>query len=198
VSGEPQTADERHPRADTPHDLLRSAVLGAVAGLRSVMPIALLSDSLSRDGPDIADGGWAIDLLTSPQVALVLRLAALGEVVADKLPGTVDRVAPLPLAGRVVLGGTTCALHSLAEGRASDIGALAAPCWASRCARALAARCRCPASSWRWPGTAWPGHSATGPSSAERYPLNWAASVPILAGGSYACAWARRSAGRTC
>ena len=124
VSGELQTADERHPRADTPRDLLRSAVLGAVAGLRSVTPIALLSDSLSRDGPDIADGGWAIDLLTSPQVALVLRLAAFGELVADKLPGTVDRVAPLPLAGRVVLGGTTCALHSLAEGRASDIGAL--------------------------------------------------------------------------
>jgi len=89
-----------------------------------VRPIALLAESLSRDGPDIADGGWAIDLLTSPQVALLLRLAALGELVADKVPGTVDRVAPLPLAGRVVLGGTTCALHSLAEGRASDVGAL--------------------------------------------------------------------------
>jgi uncharacterized membrane protein len=54
---------------------------------------------------------------------VVLGLAAAGEVLADKLPGTPSRVAPLALAGRVVLGGTTCALHSLAEGRASDVGA---------------------------------------------------------------------------
>jgi uncharacterized membrane protein len=123
VAGTLQTADERHPRPDTAQDLLRSATLGFVAGLRSMLPLALLADRLGREGPDIADGGWAVDLLTARPAAVVLGLAAAGEVLADKLPRTPSRVAPLPLAGRVVLGGTTCALQSLAEGRASDSGA---------------------------------------------------------------------------
>lgn len=117
-------ADERHPAPDTPRDLLRTASLGFAAGLRSMMPLAVLSAQLEREGPDIADGGWAVDALATPWAVLGLALAALGEVVADKLPVVPSRLLPLPLAGRVLLGGTTCALASLAGGRRSDTGAL--------------------------------------------------------------------------
>jgi uncharacterized membrane protein len=116
--------EERHPAPSTPSDLLRTATLGFVGGLRSIMPLAILAAYLEREGPDIADGGWAIDALASSGGAFALGVAALGEVVADKLPFVPSRVEPLPLAGRIVLGGTAGALASLAEGRTSDSGAL--------------------------------------------------------------------------
>jgi uncharacterized membrane protein len=108
----------------TPSDLVRTATLGFVGGLRSVMPLAIVAAHLEREGPDIADGGWAIDLLASPWGALGLGCAALGEVLVDKLPFAPSRLRPLPLSGRVVLAGTACALWSLAQGRTSDSGAL--------------------------------------------------------------------------
>jgi uncharacterized membrane protein len=106
-------------------DVVRTTTLGFVAGLRSFMPLAILAAYLEREGPDIGDGGWAIDALAAPTGALALGVAAVGEVVADKLPIVPSRLEPLPLAGRIVLGGTVGALASLAEGRTSDSGALA-------------------------------------------------------------------------
>jgi uncharacterized membrane protein len=117
-------AEEPHPALNTPADLVRTATLGFVGGLRSIMPLAVLAGYLEREGPDIADGGWAIDALASPGGAFGLGMAAVGEVVADKLPFVPRRIEPLPLAGRIVLGGTAGALASLAEGRTSDSGAL--------------------------------------------------------------------------
>jgi uncharacterized membrane protein len=124
MRGDRLPADERHPAKSSPSDLLRTATLGFVGGLRSVMPLAILAAYLEREGPDIADGGWAIDVLASPGGAFALGLAAIGEVVADKLPFVPSRLEPMPLAGRIVLGGTAGALASLAEGRTSDSGAL--------------------------------------------------------------------------
>lgn len=115
---------EQHPSIDTPLDVLRTAVLGFVAGLRSIMPLAVLAAHLQREGPDIADGGWVIEGLASGPGAGLLGLAAIGEVIADKLPVVPARVDPLPLAGRVIFGGCVGAFTSLAEGRASDRGAL--------------------------------------------------------------------------
>jgi uncharacterized membrane protein len=115
---------EPHPAADTSLDTLRTLVLGFAAGLRSIMPLAVLAAHLRREGPDIADGGWIIEVLASTAGAAVLGLAAIGEVITDKLPNVPARVDPLPLAGRVFLGGCAGAFSSLAEGRASDRGAL--------------------------------------------------------------------------
>ncbi len=115
--------EERHPSPATPRDLLRSVTIGFAGGLRSLMPLALLSAHLEREGPDIADGGWVLDLLASRWAVTVLAVAALAELVADKLPFVPARIDPLPLAGRVVLGGTASSLASLAEGRSSDTGA---------------------------------------------------------------------------
>src|SRR5919199_1692450 len=124
LRADPPLADEPHPARNSPSDVLRMVMLGFVGGLRSLMPLAILSAHLGREGPDIADGGWIIDALASPAGALALGAAAVGELVADKLPLVPSRLKPLPLGGRVVLGGTACAFASLAEGRTSDSGAL--------------------------------------------------------------------------
>jgi uncharacterized membrane protein len=125
MAAERRSAGERHPAANTPLDVVRTATLGFVAGLRSVMPLAILAAYLGREGPDIADGGWAIDALASRIGGVALGLAAVGEVAVDKLACLPGRIEPLPLAGRIVLGGGAGALASLAEGRTSDSGALA-------------------------------------------------------------------------
>ena len=116
--------DEPHPALGTPGDLLRTATLGFAGGLRTVVPFAVESAYLEREGPDIADGGWSIDLLASRQAAVVLATAALVEIGLDKTPLVPDRLRPVPLAARIVAAGTACALTSLAEGRTSDSGAL--------------------------------------------------------------------------
>jgi uncharacterized membrane protein len=70
----------------TDHVLLRAAVLGAAAGARSATPLAALAQR--RGGP----------------VRILATLAAAGELVVDKLPGTPSRLEPGPLGGRIVLG----------------------------------------------------------------------------------------------
>src|SRR4051812_31504955 len=116
--------DEPHPANDTSLDVLRGFTLGMVAGLRTAMPLALLARQIGREGADIADGGWALDLFSHRGTAIFLGLGAFGEIVGDKLPTTMSRLNPLPLAGRVIAGGTAGGLQSLSEGRASDRGAL--------------------------------------------------------------------------
>ena len=39
------------------------------------MPLAIVAAHLEREGPEIANGGWAVDLLASPWGALVGSLA---------------------------------------------------------------------------------------------------------------------------
>lgn len=66
---------------------VRGFALGAAAGLRSMTAPATLLGA--------ADSHW-----TGPA-----RLAAAGELVVDKLPVTPSRIAPGPLAARVISGG---------------------------------------------------------------------------------------------
>ncbi|MFC7279276.1 hypothetical protein ACFQS1_35390 [Paractinoplanes rhizophilus] len=77
--------------------LLRAAALGAAAGGRSVTPLAALADRGT--------------------LRVAARLAALGELVVDKLPGTPSRLAPAPLAGRVVIGALSAAIYAHRQGR---------------------------------------------------------------------------------
>jgi uncharacterized membrane protein len=68
--------------------------------------------------------------LANPAVAKVLSVLALGELVADKLPGVPNRNAPLPLLGRAVSGALVGAAAGAVDrgGRAAHgaIGAIAA------------------------------------------------------------------------
>lgn len=74
----------------------RVAILGIVTGLRSQMPLALLSLEASRRG----DGGILGHRLTLG----VLGLGAVSEVVIDKFPMVPPRTEPGSLAARVALG----------------------------------------------------------------------------------------------
>ena len=69
--------------ADT---LKKIVALGAVTGMRSMAGLATLAS---------AHRG-----VTRPAMAL----AAVGEMIADKTPGIGDRIDPVPLAGRVIMG----------------------------------------------------------------------------------------------
>jgi len=72
----------------------RIVVLGAVAGLRSILPLALLA-WLAPPVPWLS-AFWA---------RWLFGLAPAGELVTDKLPRTPSRLNPGPLFGRLVLGG---------------------------------------------------------------------------------------------
>jgi hypothetical protein len=76
-------------RSASPSSLAAAALLGVATGMRSLLPLAVLS---------VTQG--------SPRglQALLLPLAAT-ELVRDKLPGTGSRLAPVPLAARIVAGG---------------------------------------------------------------------------------------------
>lgn len=63
---------------------------------------AILSDYATRN-----PGGFKstpVAIVASPAVALLLKLMAAGEMVADKLPAIPDRIAPGPLFGRMGAG----------------------------------------------------------------------------------------------
>jgi uncharacterized membrane protein len=80
----------------------RAAALGFVGGLRSMTPLALMSQ-LRSQGED-ASSSNLIGYLQSPAARIITGLLATGELVGDKLPATPSRLAPAPLAGRIVIG----------------------------------------------------------------------------------------------
>lgn len=82
---------------------LAAVALGAVTGLRSLSGVALVS----RHSPAIPRrrAGDVARMLSRPVVGRALRAAAVGELVADKLPAIPARVHPGPLLARVILGG---------------------------------------------------------------------------------------------
>jgi uncharacterized membrane protein len=92
--------------------LLTAAGLGALAGLRSMSAPALLSHELAEDG--VARGRHRLErVLSSPVTARLLALFAGGEMLADKTSLVGSRIAPLPLAGRAVIGSLTAATFAM-------------------------------------------------------------------------------------
>ena len=122
--------------------LAGAAAAGAAAGLRSLMPGAVLSRQ------------WAGRTPQAPVVSRVLTLAAMGECLADKLPMTPDRVGPLPLVGRLLAGSLCGAVISTRLGRSglagATVGALAAFTFAHAGYRARTALVK----RSRWPDAA--------------------------------------------
>ena len=70
--------------------------LGIVAGLRSMLPFALLANNEEQ--------------LPYPGLKTFTALLALGEIIADKLPATPGRTRPGPLAFRLLIGAASGAL----------------------------------------------------------------------------------------
>ncbi len=98
-----------------------SVLLGAATGLRSQIGVATL---IVRGEPGLPA---ALRTPWGPRVAVA---AAVGELVADKLPGTPSRLAPPGLVGRLSFGALAAGLHARSRGvavvPAAVIGATAA------------------------------------------------------------------------
>jgi len=89
-------------RKATPSTPMRALMLGVLTGARSATPLAMLA--LHHDRPSL-HGAWQQWPVFRARVGRGLLLtAAVGELVADKLPGTPSRVGVGPLAGRIVAG----------------------------------------------------------------------------------------------
>jgi uncharacterized membrane protein len=101
----------------------RAVAIGIIAGMRSMSAPALVSNHLAHDGSEnLPDNPLMI--LASPKTARVLKILAIGEMVADKLPIVPARVSAGPLVARVISGGVSgAAVCGAAKGR-TEVGAL--------------------------------------------------------------------------
>jgi uncharacterized membrane protein len=134
--------------------LTRALLLGAVAGMRSQLPIALLGLESSRGRFDPGHG-WLARRLATPGGVTAAVLASVGELVGDKLPVIPDRTRPGPLTGRVTVGTLVgaAAYRDAARPVASGavVGAVAAAASTLALARArtaLGQRTRLPDLAW--------------------------------------------------
>jgi len=100
----------------------RALGLGAISGLRSMSGPALVSRAAAAGRLPL--GGTALAFLGSPRVSKALLVAALGEVIGDKLPMTPSRTSPPPLLGRAASGALVGAALFVSEGCRAAPGAV--------------------------------------------------------------------------
>jgi uncharacterized membrane protein len=101
--------------------LLLAFFIGLFAGLRSftapaVTGWAVYLQWLSLDRP--------LSLIGSLPAAVVLTVIAVGELIADKLPQTPNRTAPIGLIARIVTGAVTGACIAASAGQRAAVGAI--------------------------------------------------------------------------
>ncbi len=96
----------------TPIICLLIVAIGFVAGLRSMTAPAVVSWGAHLGW--LALKGSPLGFLSSPVAAGIFTLAALGELVADQLPTTPNRTAPVGFGARIVTGGFCGAAIALA------------------------------------------------------------------------------------
>ena len=108
--------------------LLLAVVIGVVAGLRSLTAPAVVAWAAHLGWQNL---GW-LNLHSSPLHFMaavwtvgIFTLLALGEFVADQLPSTPSRTAPVGLSARIVTGGLSGATLAVAGGAPTWLGALA-------------------------------------------------------------------------
>lgn len=99
-----------------------AALLGALAGLRSMAAPAFLSQ-LYRNG-GINGARRAQGLMQGPRFLWATHLLAVGEMLVDKLPHAPDRTAAGPLVGRALTGGLSGAALCSARRQSVLAGAL--------------------------------------------------------------------------
>jgi len=94
--------------------LLPIFLLGFIDGLRSMTAPALICWAAYLGWLHFA--GTKLAFLGHPAALIVVTLLAIGELVADKLPHTPARTAPVGLTARIVLGGACGAAIAIAKG----------------------------------------------------------------------------------
>jgi len=82
--------------------MLAVPLLGLTTGLRSMTPMAVAC-WFAYLGHLPVEGTWAF-WIARPFSVGIFTLFALGEFVVDKLPQAPDRIAPFPLAARLIFG----------------------------------------------------------------------------------------------
>src|SRR5215207_6715822 len=102
--------------------LLLSVLIGVVAGLRSMTAPAAVSWAARAGWLNLASTGLAF--LGSAITPWILTALALGELIADKLPTTPSRKAPIGFGARIVTGAFSGAAIA-APGGALVSGAIA-------------------------------------------------------------------------
>ncbi len=81
----------------------KAAVLGIIAGMRSMSAPALVSIELSKSKPSARDS-TLVHFFKTGATPLILRGLAVGEFLGDKLPSVPDRIKPAPLIARTLSG----------------------------------------------------------------------------------------------
>lgn len=81
--------------------ILLALLLGIVAGLRAMSPLAAVSWGAWLGA--IAPAGW-LAVLGYSWTPWLLTLLALGELITDQLPGTPSRKVPVQFTTRVIVG----------------------------------------------------------------------------------------------
>jgi uncharacterized membrane protein len=87
--------------------VVRSALVGAATGGRTMTAIALLAATASPGDTDLLNRN-----LARPPVRVALSLAAVAELIGDKLPQTPSRLSPSGLTPRLLLGGVCGAVSA--------------------------------------------------------------------------------------
>jgi uncharacterized membrane protein len=103
--------------------LTQAALLGAIAGMRS-MSAPLVLSTYWQQVPNPPTLPFPFALLTTPQINTILKAAAVGEMGMDKTPVVPARTDPLPLLGRIGIGAGVGASLYLANEDSPIVGGL--------------------------------------------------------------------------
>lgn len=83
--------------------MLRSALIGLVAGSRSITPLAAASIAAARS--ELPEHDRAVRLLGHPLIAAGTTALAIAEMAGDKLASAPDRIDPRGIAARLASAG---------------------------------------------------------------------------------------------
>ena len=98
-----------------------SALIGAVAGMRSMSAPAVLAQ-LAKTG-SLAHVTGKMSVVRHASFGIAAPILAVGEMIADKLPFTPNRTSLGPLLGRALIGGFSGAVVCSAKRRSAVVGA---------------------------------------------------------------------------
>jgi uncharacterized membrane protein len=105
------------------HSLLLLALgIGFVAGLRSLTAPALVCWAAHLQWINLH--GSPLSFMGSPIAVAIFSLAAIGELISDKLPKTPARTAAMPLIARIIMGGLSGACLYAAGAATPIVGAV--------------------------------------------------------------------------
>jgi uncharacterized membrane protein len=93
---------------------LAALLLGVIAGLRAVTPVAAVSWAASLGVLKLT--GTPLAFLGAAITPWIVTLIAAGELLNDKLPKTPSRKVPIQFGGRIVTGGLAGAAVGLSTG----------------------------------------------------------------------------------